>query len=80
METEIIIEIIKKLNGRIDPVGETHIDNERFENLKKLCDIIESLICDIDSVAYENRDRYEFSMKRSAEFASSFLKDRLGIE
>ena len=28
-------EVVKKLIGEVDPVGETHIDNERFENLKK---------------------------------------------
>lgn len=32
-----LIDIVDKLVGRIDPIGDTAIDNERFENLKAYC-------------------------------------------
>lgn len=28
-------EVVKKIIGKIEPLGETNIDNDRFENLKK---------------------------------------------
>ena len=29
-----IIDIVRKLTGLIEPVGETHTDDKRFENLQ----------------------------------------------
>lgn len=73
-------EIIFKLNGKIHPVGETNTDNERFENLKALCELTEILVSEIDYVAYKYKDRQEFSVKRASDFASNFLKQNLGIQ
>ena len=72
-------EVVKKLIGEVDPVGETHIDNERFENLKKMTDLVDKLLKDIDDVAFLNKDSHQFSKKRSADFASKFY-DKIGIE
>jgi hypothetical protein len=69
-------EIVKKLIGRINPVGETNMDNERFKNLKELTALVENLITDIDDMAFNNRDAHEFSVKRAATYATEFL-DRI---
>ena len=37
-------DIIKKLIGNINPIGETNTDNERFENLKELCYLVQNFI------------------------------------
>jgi len=70
-------EIIRKMIGPINPVGETNEDNRRFENLKKTTELVDKLIYDIDAVI-PNKTRVEFSMKRAGEFADQFFKD-LGI-
>lgn len=75
-----IIKIVEKLVGEINPVGETNEDEVRFENLKIMCDLANSLISRIDDVAYKNKDRYEFSIKRSAEYAEKFLTEKIGIQ
>ena len=49
-----IYEVVTKLVGRINPVGETETDNERYENLKVMCELVEKLIVDIDNVGYSN--------------------------
>ena len=45
-----IYEIVIKLIGEIEPVGASHIDPERFENLKTMTDLVDKLVCDIDNV------------------------------
>ena len=68
-----IYDIIKKLIGPIDPIGETYEDNERFENLKATTKLVNQLLFKIYTVSY-NKDKVEFSMKKSGEFAHKFLK------
>lgn len=70
-----VYEVVKKLIGDINPIGETNTDNERFENLKKMTDLVDRLLFDIDIVATENIKRPEYSMKRAGEFAGKFFKD-----
>ena len=72
-------DVVKKLVGRITPVGETNTDDERFENLKALTHLVELLILDIDKVACDYKDKEEFSVRRAGEFAYNFLDKNLGI-
>jgi len=72
-------EIVKKLIGKINPIGETTTDNDRFENLKSMCELVNNLITDIDNVSTQNSDAREFSVKRAAEYASNFLTKNIGI-
>jgi len=69
-----IHEIVKKLVGEIGPVGETNTDNDRFENLKVMTDLVDDLLTDINWVAQQN-NRYEYSINRAGQFASSFLDE-----
>ena len=70
-----IHEIVKKLIGPVNPVGETNIDNDRFENLKVLTDLADKLLSDIDDVAAKYKNNDQFSMIRASEFADKFQKD-----
>lgn len=47
MKKEVILEVVKKLVGEIDPVGSTHVDDIRFKNLETMCELVEDLISDI---------------------------------
>ena len=69
-----IHEIVKKLVGKIDPVGETNTDNDRFENLKVMTDLVDDLLTDINWVAQQN-NRHEYSINRAGQFAASFLDE-----
>lgn len=73
-----IYDVVKKLIGEIDPVGETNADNIRYENLKATTALVDALLTDIDRVATNNKDRCEYSMKRAGEYSSKFL-DQIGI-
>lgn len=79
MDSDSIYEVVKKLIGPIEPIGETHTDNDRFENLKVMTELVNNLVSDIDNVGYRFKNNHQFSMKRASEFASKFLSDDLGI-
>ena len=72
-----IHEVVKKLVGKIQPVGETNEDNQRFENLKVLTALVDKLLTDIDNVAME-KNRPEYSRNRAGKFASEFF-DQMGL-
>jgi hypothetical protein len=73
-----IYEVVKKLIGEIDPIGETHTDDVRFGNLKIMTDLVDKLLTDIDSIGYNYKDNHQFSMKRASSFAQEF-QDKMGI-
>ena len=73
-------DVVKKLIGSINPVGESDIDDERYENLKEMCVLVDNLITDIDDMAFLNRHAQEYSVKRAAKYASTFLAKTVGIE
>lgn len=72
-------EIVKKLIGPIDPVGETNEDDKRFKNLEALCELVDELVSDIAYVEDINSESHRCSENRAGLFASKFL-DRLGIK
>ncbi len=74
-----IHEIVEKLIGPINPVGETNADDKRFENLKTLCTVVNELVTDIDNVAYHYKDSQEYSVKRAVDYAKNFMTNTLGI-
>jgi len=72
-------EIIKKLIGSINPAGDASRDGERFENLKEMCTLINDLICEVEHVAFNNKDAYEGSVVKARDFAFKFLSGDLEI-
>ena len=71
-------DIVKKLIGPIEPVGETNEDEKRFKNLEDLCELVDRLIYDIDNVT-RNRTSPRYSEKRAGVYADDFLT-KLGID
>lgn len=72
-------DIVLKLVGEVRPVGETNSDSVSFESLKELCRLTSELVDVIDSVGYDFKDSYEYSVKRSSEYAQNFLTETIGI-
>lgn len=71
-------EIVLKLSGPINPVGETNADNARFENLKELCECVDELLSRIDAVAM-GKDHHALSISRAGKYADEF-QTRMGIQ
>jgi gamma-glutamyl phosphate reductase len=68
-----IYDVVKKLLGPIEPVGETRADDERYENLQTTITLIDKLLLDIDHVSSFSSS-HEFSVSRAGKRAKSFLK------
>jgi len=72
-------EVVEKLVGEINPVGETNTDNKRFENLKVMTELANELLMDITDVGFRYRNNQQFSMKRASNFAKNFLTEEIVI-
>lgn len=71
-DIQTIADVTRRLIGPIDPVGETNTDDKRFENLKAMIAVANTLIGDIEYVAIlENHS--EHSVSRAGKHAKEFL-------
>jgi len=69
-----IYDVVTKLIGVVEPVGETNEDDRRYENLQTLIDLTEKLLFDIGQTS-NYRNRVEFSMKRAGDYAKDYLNE-----
>lgn len=69
-----------KLNGEISLIGDSQEDELRLIHLKNLCKLVNDLVIEIDNIAYDNKNSWEFSKKNSGEYAYKFLNNTLGIK
>jgi hypothetical protein len=69
-----VYRLVTKLVGPIEPVGETHEDTKRLDNLKHMVAVVSMLIEDIGVVA-EMEDRFhQASIKEAGGYAFNFLR------
>ena len=66
-------EVVKILIGPIDPVGESHVDEKRKENMLNLILLMTKLIDDIDNVAYRYKDHHQGSIREIQQIAEKFM-------
>lgn len=72
MNSEVIIEVVDRLVGSIEPYGSTQIDEERLKNLETLIEVMDEYINEIIDVT-KYRNRYEYSILEIAERAYDWL-------
>jgi hypothetical protein len=72
-----INEVVKKILGPIDPIGETNTDDKRLINLQNTIKVVDELLSDIKYVAeYSNCQAH--SMNKAGKLAERFLNE-IGI-
>ena len=67
-----IYEVVNSLIGEIEPVGSTHIDEQRFRNLKTCINLMNMLVDDILFLLKHEED-YRASVKAVGEFSRNEL-------
>ena len=73
-----ITDVVRKLVGPIDPIGETRTDEKRYENLLQLIKLTNELIAEIDRVGM-CRTSYQASVKKAGDRAYKAMTDDFGI-
>jgi uncharacterized protein YaaR (DUF327 family) len=68
-----LIEMVNRLVGKINAVGSSHIDEERYENLKEYCNLFYEMFLMIANES-ENKNRVEYSMSKSGDKAYETLE------
>ena len=74
MKSYTTLDLVRKLVGPIEPVGDSSIDPKRLENLREQCQIIDGLIEDIKVVSRDIISQ-EHSVHLAGEIAKEFLKN-----
>jgi len=69
-----VIDVVKKLIGPIEPVGETNTDEKRYKNLLEMIELVELLHSEIFDVSSFS-GRCEYSLNKAGKRAAQFLKD-----
>ena len=72
--SELVCEVIDKLVGSVEAVGETNTDGRHLNNLKVLENVLRHIIVTIGEET-PNAKRYEWSMKESGEYAIAILRN-----
>ena len=76
MRNTSIYDLVYKVIGEINPVGDSAIDAERKENLKEMIELVERLFFDLHGVACEMFSDKE-SIIELSEIANNGLKEIL---
>lgn len=72
MEQFDTYDVVKKLIGHINPVGESHTDEKRLDNLHETINLMKCLMNDIIDVA-KKHDRHEHSVAECGKTAKEYL-------
>ena len=74
LSDEQLADLVMQLNGEIQPIGETTIDDIRFSNLIRLQNMMELLLGEIIEVC-KYCDRYEYSMSKAGKQVLNWITD-----
>ncbi len=70
-----VADLVMRMIGEIEPVGETNTDNARFVHLQILLNTLDILINEVTFVL-PNERRYEASMKKAGKEVRTWLKEK----
>lgn len=67
-----IYDIVRKLIGPIEPLGDSSRDDKRLANLKNTIDLVDKLLGDISTVA-SWKNHYAGSISKAGKCAAEFI-------
>ena len=77
MKNTSIYDLVYKVIGEINPVGDSAIDAERKENLKEMIELVERLCTDLHSVS-DGLFQKEASVREAGKMAYNALQQICG--
>ena len=79
MDANGIYEVLTKLTGKIEPIGERNADAERLENVRVFIEVFDKMHMAIDGIAYRYKDSPYASEQRIADVCIRQI-DSMGIK
>ena len=67
--------LVMKLIGKIEPAGDTSIDDERFDNVKDLIDLVDKLLVNLSEIEYRYRKDQLISRVNISNYINQWLRD-----
>lgn len=74
-----LIDVVNKLVGNIEPIADASVDEERFENLKTYCSLINEMLMKVDNIACATKGSKLYSLKRVDDYLTNFFNNSLKI-
>lgn len=75
MKAEEIFNVIMKLTGEVEPVGDTAKDNHRMDNMRVFIEVFDKMHFVIDNVAYRYKD--QIAQDATQQWLTGFLTEGL---
>lgn len=75
LSSDEVADIVFKIVGEIEPVGETYTDDARFNHLQTLLNTLDILIDEV-TFLLPCEDRYEYSIQRAGQEVRHWIKDK----
>lgn len=69
-----LADVVMKLVGPVQPVGDSGIDEDRFHNLEALTDLIDRLLFEVRAASY-HANRPEASLKKIGVYARDYRRN-----
>ena len=69
-----IVKVVNKLVGEIKPIADSNYDSKVFDNINLMGSVIDTLVCRVGNVVYENKNSQFGSVERCTNRAREILE------
>lgn len=69
-----IVKVVNKLVGGIEPIADSNYDSEVFDNINLMGSVIDTLVCRIGNMVYENKSSQFASVEKCTNRAKEILE------
>lgn len=69
-----IVKVVNKLVGRIEPIADSNYDSKVFDNINLMGSVIDTLVCMVGNMVYENRNSHFTSVEQCTNRAKEILE------
>ena len=69
-----IVKVVNKLVGEIEPIADSNYDSKVFDNINLMGSVIDTLVCMVGNVVYENKNSQFASVEQCTNRAREILE------
>ena len=69
-----IVKVVNKLVGGIEPIADSSYDSKIFDNINLMGSVVDTLVCRIGNMVYDNQDSKFASVEKCTSRAKEILE------